>query len=327
MARRYQAQTHENIARRYKTEYLSRAFSPIAHAAKPAKSARSSLDVIPPGHNVLGVGYGAKVTSGAAVEGQIAVRVYVRAKLPQSALSPTELVPPYLNGMPTDVIAVGDVSALSRPVACGGSIGHVKVTAGTLACLVEKSGGPAGIRYILSNNHILANSNQAGIGDPILAPGPLDGGDPKNPLAKLTEFHPLDFHGPNAMDAAIAELLSSDDATPEIANIGRVVNPPAAAALHQSVRKQGRTTQHTIGLIADLSADIRVRYGMNMANFEDQIAITGAGGAFSSTGDSGALVVDAVSLHPIALVFAGGTVTTFANPIVPVLSRFGVEIV
>jgi hypothetical protein len=264
---------------------------------------------------------------GAAVHGQIAVRVYVRAKLPRSLLPPSELVPSHVNGVPTDVVAVGDITAMSRPVACGMSVGHIQVTAGTLACLVHKTGDPGGAQYILSNNHILANVNNGAIGDPILAPGPLDGGDPADPLARLTDFHPLNFTAPNAMDAAIAELIRVGDATPDILNIGRVVNPPASAALYQSVRKHGRTTLHTVGIIADLSADIRVRYGTQVADFQDQLAITGAGGAFSDNGDSGALVVDAVGLHPVALLFAGGALTTFASPIAPILSRFGVTIV
>ena len=311
----------------YKSEYLNRAFIARAHFAPATPASGSSLDVIPVGHNVLGVGYGTKVTVGAAVHGQIAVRVYVRAKLPRADLSASEIVPPDINGVPTDVIAVGDIEATARPVPCGVSVGHVSVTAGTLACLVVKTGAEKGARYILSNNHILANVNGAGIGDLILAPGPLDGGDPTDPLARLTEFQPLSFSGPNSMDAAIGELIRTDDATPDILNIGRVVNPPVAAALYQSVRKHGRTTQHTVGIIADLSADIRVRYGTQVADFEDQIAITGAGEAFSSGGDSGSLVVDAVTLHPMALLFSGGTTTTFASPILPILARFGVTII
>jgi len=60
--------------------------------------------------------------------------------------------------------------------------------------------------------------------------------------------------------------------------------------------------------------------------FEDQIAISGVGGAFSDSGDSGALIVDAVTRRPVALLFSGGIDITFASPIQPVLDRFGVEI-
>jgi hypothetical protein len=50
-------------------------------------------------------------------------------------------------------------------------------------------------------------------------------------------------------------------------------------------------------------------------------------GAFSDFGDSGSLVVDAVSKGAVALLFAGGGGTTFAAPIGPVLHRFGVEVI
>jgi hypothetical protein len=50
-------------------------------------------------------------------------------------------------------------------------------------------------------------------------------------------------------------------------------------------------------------------------------------GAFSDGGDSGSLVVDAVTRRAVALLFAGGSGSTFASPIEPVLARFGVEIV
>jgi hypothetical protein len=98
------------------------------------------------------------------------------------------------------------------------------------------------------------------------------------------------------------------------------------AALYQSVRKHGRTTLHTIGVIMDLAADILVRYDKRVASFRDQIAIIGAGGAFGSGGDSGSLVVDAVTRRPVALLFAGGLGNAFANPIAPVLDRFDVAI-
>ncbi|HZO89600.1 MAG TPA: hypothetical protein VFB38_14830 [Chthonomonadaceae bacterium] len=107
--------------------------------------------------------------------------------------------------------------------------------------------------------------------------------------------------------------------------IGRIVNPPVPAALYRSVRKHGRTTRHTVGVVTDISASIRVRYGKQVAPFDNQIAIIGAGGAFSSGGDSGSLIVDAVNLNPVALLFAGGS-TTFANPIGIVLARFSATI-
>jgi hypothetical protein len=234
------------------------------------------------------------------------------------------------------VVPVGDIVPL---VSCGVSVGHYLITAGTLGCLVEKPNEP-GKRYILSNNHVLANSSLLGapaaaISDIILQPGLIDGGtSPANDIAQLADFNPLDPVGVNDIDAAIAELIDAGSVTPDILSIGLVgsgVTPrdvtPMTAALYQSVRKHGRTTKHTVGVITDLSASIKVRYGTTLIDFDDQLAIVGAGGVFSAGGDSGSLVVDAVTLRPLGLLYAGGISTTFANPIDLVLGYFGASII
>ena len=60
--------------------------------------------------------------------------------------------------------------------------------------------------YVLSNNHVLAGVNTASIGDPIIQPGDVDGGDdPGDRIATLAEFQMIDFKGgTRTMDAAIA---------------------------------------------------------------------------------------------------------------------------
>ena len=74
------------------------------------------------------------------------------------------------------------------PTPCGVSIGHAGITTGTLGCLVDT---PAG-RCMLSNNHILAVSNTASLGDDILQPGPGDCPNSDTParIARLTDFEP-----------------------------------------------------------------------------------------------------------------------------------------
>ena len=57
------------------------------------------------------------------------------------------------------------------------------------------------------------------------------------------------------------------------------------------------------------------------------MSIQGLDGPFSDSGDSGSLIVDAVSRRPIALLIGGGIKATFAWSITPVLEEFGVEIV
>lgn len=312
-----------NEARQCKDELLVKIFGAIAHNA--TSEPISTLSVIPPGNNIVGVGYGAKIANG-VIQEDVAVRVYVRAKLSKSLLATNEEVPLTINGVPTDIIQVGDIVALQRPTECGVSVGHFLITAGTLGCLV-KSQTATPDRFILSNNHVLANSNEGEVGENILHPAPMDGGDPLQPIAVLTDFEPIKLDGsPNFIDAAIAKITKVGDVLPSIVTIGNIQQPTMLASEYQSVRKQGRTTQHTIGIITDLSADIRVQFGSKVAFFENQLAIAGINGQFSSGGDSGSLIVDAVTRRPVGLLFAGGGNTTFANPIDRVLARFNIDI-
>jgi hypothetical protein len=123
-------------------------------------------------------------------------------------------------------------------------------------------------------------------------------------------------------------VIDAASVLPEIKAIGRVGASAAAPAVHQSVRKHGRTTLHTVGVIRGLAEDVPVQYANGRtANFENQLAIIGAGGDFGRPGDSGALVVDAVNRTPVGLLFAVGWGTTFASRIRTVLERFQVEIV
>jgi hypothetical protein len=316
----------------YKKELAAKMFG-ISSQQISKPEAQTTMSFVPPGNNVVGFGYGAKITGVSEIQTELAVRVYVKTKLTRSSLGKKDIVPSSINGIPTDVIPVGDIAILARPIPCGVSIGHFQVTAGTLGCLVKKNNSPTQDEektYILSNNHVLANSNQAEIGDKILEPGILDGGNNDNPIAILSEFETISFEDTvNIIDAAIAEVLNPGDVLPEISEIGNIEKSAMLPNLYQSVRKRGRTTLHTVGVIMDISADIRVRYGIQTADFENQIAINGVGSAFSAGGDSGSLIVDAVTKDPVGLLFAGGGVNniTFANPIEEVLSHFKVQII
>lgn len=85
------------------------------------------------------------------------------------------------------------------------------------------------------------------------------------------------------------------------------------------------STVLTHGSVTGLDATVKVRYGKgNTATFVHQIVITGNGGAFSDSGDSGSLIVtDNSTKNPVGLLFAGSTSTTIANPIGDVLTQLG----
>jgi hypothetical protein len=147
--------------------------------------------------NVVCVAVGFKESKGDTT-GELSVVVLVEQKKPLAALSAQDVIPPELEGMRTDVYEVGYLRALQfqaqdpkgrfRPIISPGvSIGHFKVTAGTFGALVtDKSTGE---RFILSNNHVLANANDALVGDAILQPGAIDGGqNPADVVATLERF-------------------------------------------------------------------------------------------------------------------------------------------
>ncbi len=144
--------------------------------------------------NVCGVAVGNK-----NLVGEECLVVLVNQKKPVAALSAEEMVPRHLDGVKTDVLEVGYLRAYESPrdrfrplIPVGVSIGHYKITAGTLGAIVTDR--QTGERFILSNNHVLANSNQSQVGDPILQPGPTDGGqNPADMVARLERFITLRY--------------------------------------------------------------------------------------------------------------------------------------
>lgn len=223
---------------------------------------------------------------------------------------------------------MGEIApAFPRPVPGGLSGGHVNVNGGTLGCLVSVNG--AG-RFILSNNHVLANVNAATPGDPILEPGLAAGGAANEPIARLTAFSKIHLNNPirNEIDAATAELLHPADMTSDIQGIGPVQSTTLAAVHGMTVRKHGAITQHTIGVVDDETADFRTTFpGAGFAYFHNQFGIISTDtGPFADRGDTGALVVEATTLQPVGLLFAVSPPVTFCNRIDAVLSAFGAQI-
>ena len=95
---------------------------------------------------------------------------------------------------------------------------------------------------------------------------------------------------------------------------------------YRSVRKYGAGTGETIGVITDIHASVTLELGTGSYLFDDVIQVVGAGGQFSTGGDSGALVVDALTRRPIGLIIGGKGNRSFVSPIKVVLKRFGVQL-
>jgi CARDB protein len=258
-------------------------------------------------------------------------------------------LPDVLDGVPAHVEVTGlfmarsDPTTRQRPAPVGFSVGHPAITAGTIGARVVNGVGSV---FVLSNNHVLANGNDAALGDAALQPGPYDGGTASDQIGTLYAFRPIDFSGANnTFDAAIA--LSStanlgnstpvDDGygTPSSAIWGDAngdgVFDNKSALLNLNVQKYGRTTKLTHGHITGINATIDVCYEVvfifcvKSAHFVDQLVIGQA--SFSGGGDSGSLIVsDDAGRNPVALLFAGSDTETIANRIDLVLNYFGVHV-
>jgi len=294
-----------------------------------------------PTRNVLGVGIGRKITKG-RITAKPCVRLYLEHKIDRALIPRDLLLPPSIGDVETDIIETGPLRALAavpagrkrvRPLRPGCSIGfHFtdaevgNLMAGTLGAIVEADG----LRFLLSNNHVLANENRLPVGTAIFQPGPLDGGGAEDDrVATLARFVALAEDAPNAVDCALATV---DDATAVRATVlprvGRLASPePVDAALGMTVEKTGRATGYTTGTVHDVSATVTVQFDIGRLVFEDQVLITGDGGLFCDGGDSGSLVVDRESSRATGLLFGGGREFGIVNHLGDVLSRLAVKLV
>ncbi|MCD9873906.1 S1 family peptidase [Streptomyces guryensis] len=230
-----------------------------------------------------------------------------------------------------------------RPCPSGFSVGNVRVTAGTLGSVVYDFlpgatvnppgpglGTPAKF-YVLSNNHVLADSNRAQLGSPIVQPGVFDGGtDPADRIATLDRFITIQFapqipldRQNNVVDCALG-AVEFQDATREqyFSGAPRAWRRKANVAVGDLVKKTGRTTNISFGRIMAVDATIDVNYGTaGTARFKDQILTTN----ISAGGDSGSLVT---SLDNVALglLFAGSSTVTIANHVENVRALLRIEV-
>lgn len=311
------------------------------------------------GRNVHAVGVGRKIVDGVET-GTLAVRIYVAQKIAPSLLPPRDRLPETIDGLPTDIIESPPPFLLARksrkstvkaaaqactnnrrkrqrPVLGGISTAHRDVTAGTISCFCRSTrhGDDPATVHVLSNNHVFANVNQAQAGDDLFQPGPADGGTSSEHFAELHRFVPLKLGGslPNRVDAAIGALLPGVEFKPEICQIGKIKGIGQADE-DMAVRKHGRTTGLTEGVVNDASVDSLV--GMDHADpsvvalFENQMRIERVAPhpAFGLGGDSGSLILSKARTEAVGLYFAGPDSGEYglANHIADVLAELQIEL-
>lgn len=312
--------------------------------------------------NIVGLGIGYKQVQGEETD-KLSVITMVAEKRPVAALAPGELIPPQIKSVPTDVVEVGILRPLQsrrdrwRPAPGGVSIGHYKISAGTLGIAVTEK--VTNVRLILSNNHVLANSNNATLGDPIYQPGPADGGRPEDTIGSLYNFVPLDFgeddgdcifaeyyqrfgnflagifnsrhvlnvrridpQAVNYVDAAVAIPNQQTDIIDNILDVGTITDYENAS-LGMLIGKSGRTTALTTGRVTMVHATVQVQYGGGkVATFEEQILSD----HMSQGGDSGSLMYSYEDKKAVGLLFAGSNRVTIYSPIQRVLDALNIMI-
>jgi hypothetical protein len=261
------------------------------------------------------------------------------AMMPQSALAQ---IP-----MACTVTPEPQQMAVTRPIELGTSGGNIKSIiktkhtrgcfSGTLGSMVEDADEN---EYILSNNHVLADTNKAKPGQLILQPGLIDVAclrAKSNAVATFSSSVKIRFGGPsNQVDTALAAVVPGQ-VSPYIMFVGGIADTVVGdPSLGMPVQKMGRTSCLTTGTVAALDANVTVNYSdvvkhPRLANFINQILVTGSvlTPTFGAAGDSGSLIVSQDDCpQAVALLFAGnGNGLTIANPITSVLSATNTSMV
>lgn len=210
-------------------------------------------------------------------------------------------------------VSGGNVNDSTRRFCCSGTLGAL-ITDGTN-------------QYILSNNHVLARSDQAVAGEDVSQPGLIDSNcNVSTVVADFTGASPL---GSN-VDAAVAQLRPGQmDSSGFIEDIGVPSSTIVSPSVSLSVAKSGRTTGFTTGTISSINTSVNVQYQREcgsgkkfVVSYTNQVVINSS--TFSAGGDSGSLIVTNNASHnPVALLYAGSSSTTIGNPIGEVLTRLG----
>lgn len=284
--------------------------------------------------NVVAVGISEKLVDSKAA-GELTVCFYVKKKLAPSRVTGAKMIPGVIS-MPGDQTVFTDVKELGnlRPEATavqakklalqsGYSIGHHRITAGTLGAIIRKGGK----YFVLSNSHVLANSGKGTVGDAILYPGYADGGKMATSLAAtLSEFVAFDTSGDhvNRVDAAIAEISEAFLKKVNI-SIHKAASPikTIVAKRGMKVTKSGRTTGKTTGEVLDVNFRFVMRYPgvVGQVGYIDQVLCS----RYTEPGDSGSIVVDTTSGKIVGMHFAGANKGSVFNPIADVQNALGFQ--
>ncbi len=299
---------------------------------------------------VTGVEIGYKIVGGQKTR-ELAIRVLVEEK---KDVSGEEAIPKTIDGVKTDVIErqyvlhpllvpleeyqlMADTGTYD-PLVGGISIGPCRsiwmeppdvpsagwyITVGTLGAVVNDN--VTGNKMLLSNFHVMCVDTGWSVGDTMTQPSRPDGGSCPTGIVGALERASLG----GQVDCAVSSHTARGSQC-SITEIGTVTGT-APAVLDQPVRKRGRTTGLTYGIVDSVSLTVAIPYGngLGTVTLTNQIGIavdTARSTQFGNNGDSGSVVVND-SREVVGLYFAGTTdgAHGVANPIAAVLSALNVS--
>jgi len=279
---------------------------------------------------------------GNTVTTTLTVTAVSQADTTASGTSTVTIVPANANAQPVPV-ELGSSGSNAHDFVNNGKT--ITCCGGTLGSLVTRGG----VQYILSDNHILARSDGATVGDAIVQPGLIDTATcttaGTNTVANLSQFSNLQATPSQNLDAAIAQVIAGKvNSAGKIIYLGGTVDangvpvadapqggtglPTASVAVSRPVAKSGRSTGLTCSTIEATNISTSVDYTVNCdgtgtkftVNYTNQIGVIG--GDFSGEGDSGSLIVTQDTATPVALLYAGSNTDTVGNPVADVLNFF-----
>lgn len=127
----------------------------------------------------------------------------------------------------------------------------------------------------------------------------------------------------NVVDAALAKPIDPTIFSNDLRHIGGITGTKVPQ-IGMTVRKAGRTTDYTQGMVTLLNATVNVGYvtarGPRTARFTGQVITQ----PMSQGGDSGSLIVDSTENRAVGLLFAGSAMATIFTPIDVVLAALNI---
>lgn len=222
------------------------------------------------------------------------IRVYVVDKVPESDLEPGETVPEtvVIDGeeWTTDVIQSGQITPdrarhFDRPVPGGISCSHPGGTAGTLGTpqLEDEDGDTV----FLTNAHVAAGENTSS-GDPVLQPGPLDGGsDPEDRIGSVKEYTDVYGNGTIQSDSALVEVDDDEIMGNQLLGVGRISSLVGETSHSGTYHNYGRSSGESTGdrMARDVTIIIDYQDDGNTTTIEDIDEFT----RYGEGGDSGSI--------------------------------------